>query len=102
MRPALGQSSLGAVSETDDSKTPDAAVSAAADPEVLTMQRCLDAGDHAEARAIAARLARSDDATKSQAGRTMLACFAPDPGATAAFIVTGGLIVMLAVHWLGH
>lgn len=74
---------------------------AATDPDVLAMDDALERGDHVEARAIAARLAVSDDPATRDAGLAMLARLKPDTGIVVVLAVTGLLILALALGYLG-
>lgn len=72
------------------------------DPAVAAMAQCLAAGDHHAARIRAEALVKSDDPGQQEAGRAMLQRLRPDARVSAVFVVTGGLILALALHWLGH
>jgi hypothetical protein len=71
-------------------------------PEVASMQRALDRGDHREARALAAVLVKSEDPALKLAGEAMAARFRRDPWIDAVFVGTGALMLFLAVHYLGN
>lgn len=74
---------------------------AATDPDVLAMDDALERGDHVEARAVAARLAVSDDPATREAGLAMLARLRPDTGIVVVLAATGLLILALALGYLG-
>ncbi|MEZ4406951.1 MAG: hypothetical protein R3A52_10795 [Polyangiales bacterium] len=74
---------------------------AATDPDVLAMDDALERGDHVEARALAARLAVSDDPATRDAGLAMLARLKPDTGIVVVLAATGLLILALALGYLG-
>lgn len=66
------------------------------------MRAALDRGDHQQARAMAAALSASDDPALKLEGEAMAARFRRDPLIDAVFVVTGLLMLFLAVHYLGH
>jgi len=72
------------------------------DPAVQAMEQCLAAGDHRATRARAEVLAKSEEAGQREAGRAMLERLRPDARVSAVFVLTGGLMLALALHWLGH
>ena len=75
--------------------------SPAADPDVLAMDDALERGDHAEARALAARLAASDEPSRRDAGLATLDRLKPDAGVVVVLVTTGLLIAALALTYLG-
>jgi len=70
--------------------------------QVQAMRAALDRGDHRQARSLAATLSTSGDPELKGAGEEMAARFRRDPWVDAVFVVTGLLMVFLAVHYLGH
>ncbi len=89
----------GAIAELVPEPAPEAVPE---DPAVAAMARCLAAGDHHAARVRAEALVKSDDPVHQEAGRAMLQRLRPDVRVSAVFVLTGGLILALALHWLGH
>jgi len=71
-------------------------------PEVLRMENAHARGDFHEARALARRLAASDDAAPRERGQAMLERHRVDPVIVAVLVATGALIVALAGLYLGH
>lgn len=71
------------------------------DPEVLAMDDALERGDHVAARELAQRLSRRGDDIGRAAGEAMLARLRPDLGVVIVLVVTGLMIVALALGYLG-
>ncbi len=71
-------------------------------PDVLRMDNAHTRGDFHEARAIAGRLAASEDVALREKGQAMLDRHRVDPVIVAVLVATGALIVALAGMYLGH
>ena len=71
-------------------------------PDVAALDAAFARGDHAEARALATRLAASDDEVLRDRGRDGLDKLRLDPVIVGVFGFTGALIVALAALYLGH